>query len=299
MKPRFLIKKILIPLDFSKTSLKALDHAVTIAKRSQASITLLHSADAFLVNTEPGYFVPPTFQEDYEKSIQTQSDKHLADIAERVRKKGIMEVNCVTSFGRTTKVILDAARKMKADLVVMGTHGVSGVKEFFMGSNAFRVIREAKCPVLSVQRSSRSTGFRTILMPLRDKPHSREMVDYALDLARLFGSTVHVLAVDTEFTATHRKKVALQAQQIQEIAKHRGIVCKLKTIEHVYMAETILKYAEKIGADLIVTVSSLDKEDITEYFTGPVSQQLVNHSPVPVLSIHPSFKTDTIDLRFY
>ena len=193
MKPRFLIKKILIPVDFSKTSLTALDHAITLAKMYKAGIHLLHAADPLLVNTEPGYFVPPSFQEEYERSVQEQSDKHLSDIAGRVRQRGVVSITYQTVFGRTAHVILEAAKKVKADIIVMGTHGVSGAREFFLGSNTFRVIREAKCPVLSVQRASRRTNFKNILMPLRDRPHSREKVDYALDLALKYGSTVHLL----------------------------------------------------------------------------------------------------------
>jgi len=299
MKHNFQIKKILIPVDFSKTSLKALDHAVFMAKLYNAEITLLHASEGIMVNTEPGYFIPPTFQQDYEQHVIGQSEKHLTAIAERVKKKGIENVKCLSVIGRTPKEILDASKKIKAGIIIMGTHGVSGVREFFMGSNTFRVIREARCPVLSIQRASKNPGFKNILIPFRDRPHSREKVDYAIDLAKMYKADLHVLAVDTEFTKTHRKKVALQASQIQEIASHRGVKCSVKIIEHVYLAETILKHAQTVKADLIVTMARLDREDITEYFTGPVSQQIVHHSPIPVLSIHPSYNPDMIDQRFY
>jgi nucleotide-binding universal stress UspA family protein len=298
MKSQLQIKKILIPLDFSKTSLKALDHAVYLAKLFSSEITLLHASESLVVTTEPGYFIPPSFQEDYEKTMTDQSTKHLNNISDRLQKKGV-QVKCLSVIGRTHRMILDTAKSIKADIIVMGTHGVSGAKEFFMGSNTFRVIRDSKCPVLSVQRAIKNPGFKNILIPIRDKPHSREKVDYAIELANKYGATLHVLAVDTEFTKTHKKKMALQANQIQEIAKHKGVPCKTKIIEHAYLSETILKHAQAINADLIVSMSSLDREDITEYFTGPVSQQIVNHSPIPVLSIHPKFNPDTIDLRFY
>ena len=298
-KIRLQIKKILIPMDFSKTSFKALDHAIFMARRFGSEIILLNANEGLVVNTEPGYFVPPTFQADYEKVVLEQSNKHLGAVAERVKKKGVMNVQCRAVIGRTHPEILAAAKKLKADMIIMGTHGVSGVKEFFMGSNTFRVIRDAKIPVLSIQRSQKFPGFKNILLPFRDKPHAREHVDYAIDLARVYGAQLHVLAVETEFTKAHRKRVALQAQQIKEIAGHFGVKCSVKTIEHVYLAETILNHARRINADLIMNMAQLDREDITEYFTGPVSQQLVNHSPIPVLSIHPKFNPDTIDLRFY
>jgi nucleotide-binding universal stress UspA family protein len=295
----FKIKKILIPLDFSKTSLKALDYAAEISKANKAEIILLHVTEGLHQNLEPGYFVAPAAPIDYLKDFIEQSDKQLNKLAEKLKEKGITKINTLTEVGNVYYEILDVAKKNKADLIVMGTHGVSGVKEFFAGSNTFRIIRDAKCPVLSVQHKNKTQGFKNILVPFRDMPHSREKVNYAIDLAIMFSSVLNVLGIDDDFTKSHKKKIEAEAAQIKAIAEKFGVSCRTKVVSESYVGDVILNYAQNINADLIISVSDLDKTSIKEYFTGPFAQQIVNHSPIPVLSIRPKFNTDTIDLRFY
>ena len=292
-------KKILVPLDFSKTSLSALDGALAISKKTGADLLLLHVSEGLSQNLEPGYFVHPPTMIDYQVSFIEQSNKHLAAIAGKMKAETTGKIKTYTETGTVHSTIRNFANQEKVDLIVMGTHGVSGVKEFFVGSNTFRVIRDSKCPVLSIKKKTPKNPFRKILMPFRDKPHSREKVNYAIDVALLFSSEIYVLGVDTEQTAAHKKKIQLEAKQIKEIVSKKNIKCLTTVISRGYAGDVVLDHAKKIEADLLISMSDLDKLNIFEYFTGPFSQQIVNHSPIPVLSIRPRFNTDTIDLRFY
>ncbi len=293
------INKLLIPIDFSKTSLKALDHAAYLAKLCDAEINLLHVPESLSVSSGTGFFDPPVFHEDYEKGIAEQSNKKLNDIADRLRRKGNKKVNTLTVIGNPKTEIINISKKIKADLIVMGTHGISGIKEFFIGSNTFSIIKDAKCPVLSVQKNQKNPGFKNILVPFRDKPHSREKINYAIDIGKIYGATIHVIGIDTEFTKAHKRKIELEAEQIKNIVEKKGLKCKVKVVSNAYLADTLLKHAVQTGADLIISMSDMDRTNITEYFSGPYAQQIVNHSPIPVLSIRPQFNPDTIDLRFY
>jgi nucleotide-binding universal stress UspA family protein len=295
----FRIRRILVPLDFSKTSLYALDHAAHMAKRYDAEIILLHAVESVPVVTERGYFDAMAYAAEYEKGLVEESQKHLAAVAARIRKKGGGEVRCLTATGRAYAVVTETAKKSKASLIVMGTHGVSGFREFFIGSNAYRVVQEARCPVLTISRAAKKPGFSNILVPFRDKPHSREKVDYAIGLARTYGAAVHVLAVDPSGSRSGKRKLQLEAAQILRIVKQAGVAGTLKVITGLYHADVILRHARARNCDLIVSMSDSDRMDISEYFKGPYAQQIVNHSPVPVLSIRPTFNPDTIDFRFY
>lgn len=298
---KFQIKKILVPVDFSKTSLRALDVAAKISKTLKAEIILLHVSAGLYENLEPDYFsmTPLIPLADYQNSFIDQSNQHLNNLANKLKLQGIEKVSVMTSTGKIENEIIEQSKKTKADLIVMGTHGVSGITEFFVGSNTFRVIRNAKCPVLSIPKKTKVQIFKNILVPFRDKPHSREKVNYAIDLALMFSSTLHIIGIDTEFTKSHLKKIKLEADQIKAIAKEHGVECKTKIISNAYAGDVVLKHARDINADLIISMSDLDKMNLTEYFTGPFAQQIVNHSPIPVFSIRPKFNTDTIDLRFY
>ncbi len=293
----FNIKKILVPLDFSKTSVKALDYAIDMAEKCNAELTLLHVAEGFVANAARGYYIAPSYEKEYEQLVIKQGNDNLNDFANGIKKVGVTNVTVLTTVGRTHSEILKAAKKTKADIIIMGTHGVSGVREFFIGSNTFNVIRNAKCPVLSVQTGNKAPGFKNVLLPFRGKGHSREKVNYAIDLALLYKSTIHILGVDTEFTEAGKRKIELEAEQIKEIAKHKNLNCTTKIISHAYVSEAVLKNAQKVNADLIIIMSDLDKMDITEYFAGPFSQQIVNHSTIPVLSIHPEYNPKMIDMQ--
>jgi nucleotide-binding universal stress UspA family protein len=295
------IKKILVPVDFSKTSSKATEFAVRIATKTKSELILIHVTSDLYPTAEPDYFGPaPSLPYvDFLKEYVEQSDDHLSKLSEQIMLQNNLQVKTETGKGKVETEILDAAKNHKVDLIVMGTHGVSGMREFFIGSHSFRVIRDAKCPVLTIPQKTRVKLFKNILMSFRDKPHSREKVNFAIDMGKIFGATIHVLGIDTEFTAAHKKKIKLEAEQIKKLIEKNGLASSTKIISHSYAGETVLNYASDINADLIISMSDLDKMDITEYFTGPFAQQIVNHSTIPVLSIRPKFNTDTIDLRFY
>ncbi|MEO5569954.1 MAG: universal stress protein [Bacteroidia bacterium] len=292
------IKKILIPLDFSFTSMKALDQAVVLAKLTDAEITLVHVIENIYATTEPAYYSIP-ISESYESDLMKLSNESLSKVAEKIKKKGVNKVKIVSITGRTHKEIIGLSKKIKADIIVIGTHGVSGFREFIMGSNTYRIVSDAKCPVLSVQRKNKAESFKTILVPFTDHPHSREKVMYAIRMGEIYDAALHILGIDDERTKAHSKKIELEAKQIKQLVENYNLNCVIKTISASYLAKTLLDYAKKINADAIVTIGDDYRQDITEYFTGSISQQIVNHSPIPVLSIHSRFNPDTVDLRFY
>jgi len=297
----FNIKRILVPIDFSETSLTALDHAVYIAKLNTADITLINVMESTYSYAPSTDYTALTFTnlESYEKSVLKQSKEHLLKLTQRIKKKDGVNIVGIVSTGWVKEEILEAAESTRADIIIMGTHGVKGFREFITGSNTFRVANEAKCPVLSVRKQSKEPGFKNILMPFRDRPHSREKVDYAIKMAELYGAKVHVLGIDTDDDKDQFKKIELEAAQIKRIVEKHGIACNVKVKSSPYLADKVLKYAKKKNADLVVVMADLDKMQISEFFMGPFAQQMVNHSPIPVLSIRPAYNPDMIDLHGY
>ncbi len=299
MKTSFKINKIVVPVDFSKTSLKAIDYAVEMAKLNKATISLLHVVESVPAVIEPGYFQASAFPVDWYDSFSKESDKHLKKICSDIISKGAKVEQPVTATGRIQSEVNNLVDQLKADIIIMGTHGVSGFQEFFAGSNTFRVIRNATVPVLSINEKSTGNSFKNILVPFRDNPHSREKVDYAVECAKMYNATVHVLAMDTQGGDEHFRKMQLEGEQVTGIINGNDIPCVMKVVRGSYIADEILSYAKEENADLILSMSDLEKMNITEYFTGPFAQQIVNHSPIPVLSIRPAFNTNTVDMRFY
>jgi len=280
-----LIQQILVPLDFSNASLNAVDHAVTLAKLSNAAITLIHVTEHFN-DSASSLFVPVLQTEMFEKEVWNAVDRSLRDVQEKIVQQGIKTVEVMAVTGRTYKEIVLAAKKRNVDIIVMGTHGVSGFQEFATGSNTYRVINDAPCPVMSVQAKIKATKFKNILVPFSTSPHSREKLMYAIKVAQLYGATLHVLGIDEKSEKVQLNKIGFEALQIKNLADAANIKSKVKTMDGIYNSNTILDYADEIKADLIIIMGDAIKQDVTEYFIGSASQAIINHSKIPVLSIH-------------
>jgi universal stress protein A len=143
-----LVKRILVPIDFSDCSLRALEYAMGLAQQLGAVVTLLHvvepamHADNYLAASSA--FDQPTqnLLEDGRERLRAVATKHLGH-------RGGSEV--LVRVGRAPSEILDTAQALGADMVVLGTHGHTGLKHVLLGSTAERVLRQSSCPVLTVR----------------------------------------------------------------------------------------------------------------------------------------------------
>src|ERR1700704_1445693 len=140
---------ILHPTDFSPASRPAFNHALTLAREQRAEVWLVHVLPTVMPMVGEGYMSPKTF-DDLQRSMRAQAEKQLDRLvakakAARVRARGVLYE------GVAADAIARAARAKRARLIVMGTHGRTGLSRLFMGSVAERVIGTAPCPVLTVR----------------------------------------------------------------------------------------------------------------------------------------------------
>jgi len=142
------IRRILVPVDFSEHAKPVVEWACHLARVHESSLLLLH---AYHLPVEfqqlEGAYLPPDFWADVKK----EATKSLADTAKGIRDQGL-EVEEIVREGYPATVIVDEAERREVDLVVLGTHGLSGLKHLLLGSVAERVVQKAPCPVLTVKR---------------------------------------------------------------------------------------------------------------------------------------------------
>ena len=145
-----LIKRILIPIDFSEDSLNALASACDLATQFGAELLLLHVI-------EPIHFIT---ESDVYTEQRHLSNAQLERIAGALREQG-QRFRSMTRGGIPSKVIVETAKRARASLIVMGTHGRTGLAHAVIGSIAEKVVRTASCPVLTVRRDARSRAQPT------------------------------------------------------------------------------------------------------------------------------------------
>jgi len=143
------IKRILVPVDFSGNSLRALEYAIDLARPFKSELTVLNVV-------EPIYYATPEFTGGgaaITQLVEEQSRvsrEQLRRLAQKFGKRRI-KLRALIQTGSPHQVIVDTARKIRADLIVMSTHGRTGVSHLLLGSVAERVVRAATCPVLTLR----------------------------------------------------------------------------------------------------------------------------------------------------
>jgi nucleotide-binding universal stress UspA family protein len=277
----FKIKKILVPTDFSETAGNALSQAIYMAKLNKAIIKLIHVVTP--VNFTSQNTLIPTSDTFY-TTILDQSNQDLKKIAAKIEEANNIGVEFEVKVGNVSDEICTMADEGKFDIIIMGTHGTSGVKEFFAGSNAYKVVNHAECPVLTIQQKPDNQSYKNIILPIRLEITSRQKVDYAIEMARLFDATIFIVGYTDDTNESQQFKVKQYVEQVEKYLTKCNVKHTSTSIFADNFTKEILDYAKKNNADLIVVMKKHDFS-LTQLVKGVYSEQFVNHSIIPILSI--------------
>jgi nucleotide-binding universal stress UspA family protein len=144
------IKRILVPVDFSNTSLQALDYAIDFGKPFGAELVVLYVVEPVYYATPADLYGPAANISMLLEEQRRIGREQLANLAKDLKKRRL-KARTVLQTGAPYQVIVDAAKKLKADLIVMATHGRTGISHVLMGSVAEKVVRTATCAVMTVR----------------------------------------------------------------------------------------------------------------------------------------------------
>jgi nucleotide-binding universal stress UspA family protein len=294
--------RILVPIDFSRPSLKAIPYALAISRQFGADVHLLHVTD---LSQQP----PPTLltlplvpQAEWDRRLM----KRLQAVALKYRTDGKMSA-LEPRTGIVYEEICAVARELKADLIVIATHGYTGYKHMFLGSTAERVVQHSPCPVLVVRHHLRSwngstgprtrTGFQLskILVPTDFSACSRAGFNYGVQLARDFKAElrlVHVInphaypfgdiyaALDPA-QLVRETECAAQKQMCSMAARARARY-SVRVIHGSPAVE--ICHAANEDVDLIV-ISTHGRTGLGHLLIGSVAEHVVRSAHCPVLVI--------------
>ena len=277
-----LIKKIVIPYDFSETADLSLEHAIFMAKLMQAEITLLHIVETVSFTSAISHAFSG-----FEKKIETATNEKLEQLAKDIHIKSGVTLKIRTEVGRIYKKICSVAEEIDADVIIMGTHGASGYQKFSVGTNTSRVVQEAPCPVISVQTHAKGVGFTKIVLPIDESTESRQKVPFAVGLAQHYGAHIHIVGLINFSGADIVRKFKIKVEQVEEYVDQHGLGYDTTYSEGNDLAAMTMKAAEDVNADLLVIMTE-QQQLITGFLLGTYATKVVNNSKVPVLSIHPA-----------
>jgi len=283
------IKNILFPTDFTQLSGNALATATAMCKRHAATLHLLHVVEnRFLVIPREAYNAAVYLIPELEKTALERLNK----MSERIKEENSITVQTHLELSNPADAIREKANELGCDLIVMGTHGASGFREFFIGSNAYAVIKNTTIPVLTVPGNRQVKEFKKILFPMRATAGIIDKFDFIEPIIEKNSAELVILGLTLSgevFNPAERKASTIELGRRLRLTKtpykSEFYVCK-------NYAKKVLEIAKKEEADLVVINASLDYQ-WRQFFIGPYTQQVVNHSKIPVLSIRKSDEGDS------
>jgi nucleotide-binding universal stress UspA family protein len=276
--------KILIPIDFSDTSLLAVKHAAFTAQLTKGDVYLLHVINSQYARLD--MFLPIVYIQN-ENEFAAKIDEKLLELSESIAKEYGIKVESIIKTGNPSHEIYNVAKEINASLIVMGTHGHTAFEELVIGSNALKTINRAPCPTMTMSYEANHKGYTKILIPIDTSPHTRQKVNYSLELAKSFSAAVYALALLDSDEEAEKPTMELILHQIENIANLKDVPFHSDVISNVKNRATeTINFAEKIDADLIIIMTDQDAE-ISSFFLGPYAQQIIHLSKVPVIAIKP------------
>lgn len=275
--------KILIPVDFSETSLLAVKHGVFLARYTKAELYLLHVVN--LHYDAQDIFFP--FVQINQSEIENKAMKKMQTFAEELKAEYAISPNCIVRTGSPSFEIVNVAEELGISLIVMGTHGYSPIQEFMIGSVALKVLTKAPCPTMAMNSAADHLGYSKIVLPIDTSAHSRQKVNYAVEFAKTFNATLHALGLLSSGDENEKPSLELVLKQIGEIAGAAGVKYHSEIVSQVKnRAVATVDYAVETKSDLIIITTDQDTE-FSGIFLGPFSQQVIYASKVPVIAVKP------------
>lgn len=271
------MKKILVPTDFSPHANSALHAAAVIAKKCNAEVILLHIIELPQQATDEisvGAEIPEVM------FFKNAAENRLAQLAHSPILEGL-KVSMVLKLDRTFLGVIQVAEVNEVDLIIMGSHGASGAKEMFIGSNTEKVVRSSEVPVLVIKEQLNTFEVKDFIFASDFSEDMKAPFLKALKFNKVFGSKLHLLMINTpnnfKTTQVAEEQLAAFLSDVNEQEYDLSIY------NDISIEKGILNYAKKINADLI-GVSTHGRKGISHFLNGSITEDLVNHSATSVLT---------------
>jgi nucleotide-binding universal stress UspA family protein len=266
------MKKILVPCDFSEPSIQAFRFAVDIARQSRGEVQLLHVIELpVLYNDSVVMSFEQAYMDDMRKDAESSFGKMIRKWADGVK------VNTIYDFGGLQSTIRQSAKTIKADLVVVGTHGASGLREYTVGSNTEKMVRTLDVPVIAVRKAPKA--IKNIVFPTIPDIGQEELTMKVKELQNFFKATIHVLYVNTP--AVFKKDLVTKPALAEFAQRFMLKNFTLNVYNDIDEVEGIINFSKEIKADL-VAMRTHGRRGVAHLATSSIAEDVVNHIECPI-----------------
>jgi nucleotide-binding universal stress UspA family protein len=269
------MNNIIIPVDFSKYSEYALEVGALLAKKHNATLHVVHMlelSDSLITHSDSDNKKEMLF-------LLALSQKKFGPFLDKEYLEGV-QVKAMVKHHKVYKEVDELAEKVNADLIIMGSHGLMAHEGVFAGSNAEKMVRNSTTPVLTVKSKPENFSLDNVIFATDLSEESIAAYKKAAQIFSTLGSKLHVVYINrphSDFISskefkemTHQYAAAGGTDQVDFISDY--------TVE-----DGLLAYAEETHADCIA-VSTHARKGLSHFFKGSISEDLANHSRVPVMS---------------
>ncbi|SHM85284.1 universal stress protein [Polaribacter sp. KT 15] len=273
------MKKILVPIDFSKPSEYAAKMAAKIAEKTSASIYLIHLIElpTGVIDMGSGskFSIP-------ESMLYLRKTKEKIVAFKNTFFTDEMNVEYFIKLSNPFDGIKKYAEKINADLIIMGSKGHSEFEEIMIGSNTEKVVRSSKTPVIVVKKDDAKIKLKNLVFASNFKEENKEVFSKFLNFANAFNSKIHLLKINTpsQFESTFNAKEKVKTFiKDYNLPKHT-----INIYNDVSVEKGILNYAKEKKADLIA-LSTHGRSGISHLFTGSVTKNLSKKALKPMFTV--------------
>jgi nucleotide-binding universal stress UspA family protein len=277
IKTTSIMKHIIVPIDFSKESLNGLRLALIFANQFKSNVQMVYVQR---VVSEVGRIM---IEEEHKSAIQN-FEKLVDEYASKLHDG--LELSYIIKKGKVYREVVNQAAAFEDTIVICSTHGASGFEEFFIGSNAFRIISATEAPVITIRHGSVPHEIKKIVMPIDITSDTRQKVPITTEIAKAFGAEIHVVAVSSSDSDDIVTKLNAYTKQVCDYIKDYDVPFKTAKLNGDNITDITIEYALDINADMI-SIMTEQSLSLTNFVLGTYAQQMLSKSPIPVLSITP------------
>ncbi len=270
------MKSIIVPIDFSEQSEIALKVAAKLAAKNNAELYVLHMLElspAIMSGTE---YIP----QEHVVHLIKLTEKRLGEFLDKPYLKGV-NITPIIKHYKVFSEVSDLAEKHNVDLIVMGSHGVDGLQEIFIGSNTERVVRNSEIPVLVVKGDVDDFKAERFVFACDFKEESTEAAKKAAAFSKLLGAELKMVYINTPADAF--LSTADAYKQISTFLDKASLGLEVDIYNDYTVEKGVLNYAEHSVADLI-GIPTHGRRGLSHFFMGSIGEDIANHSKIPVVT---------------